>query len=228
MVPEWQVGRAGVRSTAVNPEATTRPSDIANLENEMRKTFVQVVGGVFAIIALYFTYRRVKASEEGQITDRFSKAIEQLGALTAENKPNVEVRLGAIYALERIAMDSPRDHRTIMEVLTAYVRQNAPRSVARPTAAPVADHLCSETEYGDQAILSVVGRRRLGGKREHKEQYIDLSNSDLRGAFLHSSHSSAPVSTSLTWIGRAFILPISRKPISVRRMARTRFSSELT
>src|SRR3982751_6161439 len=36
--------------------------------------------------------------------------------------PNLEVRLGAIYALERIPRDSERDHWPIMEVLCAYVR----------------------------------------------------------------------------------------------------------
>ena len=63
--------------------------------------------------------------EQGHITDRYTKAIEQLGKLDGD-KPNIEIRLGAIYALERIARDSPRDHWTIMEVLTAYVRQNSP------------------------------------------------------------------------------------------------------
>lgn len=41
-------------------------------------------------------------------------------------RPNLEVRIGAIYALERIAQDSDRDHVQIMEILCAYIRQNAP------------------------------------------------------------------------------------------------------
>ena len=44
--------------------------------------------------------------------------------------PNIEVRVGAIYALERIAQDSDRDHVQIMEILTAYVRENAPAAEA--------------------------------------------------------------------------------------------------
>jgi len=44
--------------------------------------------------------------------------------------PNLEVRIGAIYALERIAKDSDRDHVQIMEILCAYIRQNAPASDA--------------------------------------------------------------------------------------------------
>ncbi|MEI4231750.1 pentapeptide repeat-containing protein [Roseovarius sp. D22-M7] len=43
-----------------------------------------------------------------------------------ETLPNLEVRIGAIYALERIAQDSDRDHVQIMEILCAYIRQNAP------------------------------------------------------------------------------------------------------
>ncbi len=45
--------------------------------------------------------------------------------------PNLEVRLGAIYALERIAQDSDRDHVRIMEILCAYIRQNAPADEAK-------------------------------------------------------------------------------------------------
>ncbi|MEM1161441.1 MAG: pentapeptide repeat-containing protein [Pseudomonadota bacterium] len=48
----------------------------------------------------------------------------------SETVPNLEVRLGAIYALERIAQDSERDHITVMEVLCAYLRENAPASAA--------------------------------------------------------------------------------------------------
>ncbi len=49
------------------------------------------------------------------------------GAVDANGKPkiNLEVRLGGIYALERIAHDSPKNQSTIMEVLTAYVRENS-------------------------------------------------------------------------------------------------------
>jgi hypothetical protein len=186
-VPEWQVRRAGVLS-AVNPQAQTTPADVAALQNEMRRTFIQVVGGAFALFALYLTFRRVKVAEQGHITDRYTKAIEQLGAMKAENKPNVEVRLGAIYALERIAQDSPRDHWTIMEVLTAYVRQNAP--------APVGDLTEEENKAANtkgpateiQAILTVLGRRRRDSGREQEGQQLDLRFSDLRGANFRDAH----------------------------------------
>ena len=39
--------------------------------------------------------------------------------------PNLEVRIGGIYSLERIAQDSDRDHIQVMEILCAYIRENA-------------------------------------------------------------------------------------------------------
>jgi hypothetical protein len=186
----------------VNPEAKTTPEQVAALQNEMRKTYLQVVGGAFAFVALVFGYRRVRVAEQGHITDRYTKAIEQLGALNAKSEPNVEVRLGAIYALERIAFDSPRDHWPIMEVLTAYVRQNAPapardttkqeqekdtRDTTKENEEPeIANAKKPATEI--QAILTVLGRRKRDSKRKDKGKYLNLSNSDLCGVDLLGAH----------------------------------------
>jgi uncharacterized protein YjbI with pentapeptide repeats len=188
MVPEWQVRRASVRSAAVNPETKTTPAEVTALQNEMRKTVLQVIGGAFGLVALYLTYRRVIVAEQGHITDRFTKAIEQLGATTAKNEPNVEVRLGAIYALERIARDSPRDHWTIVEVLTAYVRQNAPAPAQTPTQEENENVIVEGPTTEIQAILTVLGRRRRGRKFEKKAQRLDLSRSNLRGANFVGAH----------------------------------------
>src|SRR5215217_8163404 len=72
------------------------------------------------------TQRTLELTEQGQITERFTRAIDQLGATyETTGKPRLEIRLGGVYALERIAWDSPeRDYSTVMEVLTAYVREN--------------------------------------------------------------------------------------------------------
>ena len=48
---------------------------------------------------------RQEIDRQGQITDRYTKAIDQLGS------EKLDVRIGGIYALERIARDSARDHR---------------------------------------------------------------------------------------------------------------------
>ena len=45
--------------------------------------------------------RTYELTEQGQVTDRYTKAIEQLGS------DKLDVTIGGIYALERIARDSP-------------------------------------------------------------------------------------------------------------------------
>ena len=75
--------------------------------------------GLFAAGALVFTARNFTLSREGQVTDRYTKAIEQLGS------DKLDVRIGGIYALERVARDSARDHPTVMEVLTAFIREHS-------------------------------------------------------------------------------------------------------
>jgi hypothetical protein len=104
------------------------PSGAAQ-KKDVVATLAQILGGAALLSGLYFTWRTLQVNREGQITERFTRAIEQLGATDGKGKPRLEIRLGGIYGLERIAKDSPeRDYSTIMEVLTAYVRRNAPRS----------------------------------------------------------------------------------------------------
>ena len=82
--------------------------------------------GLFAAGALVFTARNftlsrrtLELTEQGQVTDRYTKAIEQLGS------DKLDVRIGGIYALERVARDSFTDHPTVMEVLTAFIREHS-------------------------------------------------------------------------------------------------------
>lgn len=91
----------------------------------------------------YNLHRQANTAEQGLITDRISKAVEQLGAEKTVKKngqestqPNLEVRIGGLYALERIAQQNVEEHIQIMDILCAYVReklnfrdksQNAPK-----------------------------------------------------------------------------------------------------
>ena len=56
--------------------------------------------GLFAAGALVFTARNFTLSREGQVTDRYTKATEQLGS------DKMDVRIAGAYALERVARDS--------------------------------------------------------------------------------------------------------------------------
>src|ERR1700722_4841097 len=53
----------------------------------------------------------LEAAREAQYADRYSRALEQLG------NDNQGIRIGGILALEGLALDSPRNHPTVLEVL---------------------------------------------------------------------------------------------------------------
>ncbi len=89
------------------------------LQNEVRTVLLQALGGSLLLVGALATWRQVQVSREGQITDRFTSAVEQLGSGAAD------IRIGGIHALERIARNSPRDRSTITEILTAYVTHHA-------------------------------------------------------------------------------------------------------
>ncbi len=111
----------------VNPyKDDLSPKDRIQAINDTRRTWAQVFGIFGGIALLYLTWRRIEISQEGQITERFTRAIDQLGGVNKKGKKVLEIRLGGIYALERIARDSKKDHWTIMEILTTYVRENSP------------------------------------------------------------------------------------------------------
>jgi hypothetical protein len=113
-------------------------------------TLAQILGGMVLLSGLYFTWRTLQVNQEGQITERFTRAIDQLGDTDDNGNPRLEIRIGGIYALERIAIDSPeRDYSTVMEVLTAYVRGNARRSFGKSKEA---DEHGTSSEGAEQAI----------------------------------------------------------------------------
>jgi hypothetical protein len=65
------------------------------LVNEYRRTWAQIIGGFGLLLGLYFTWRRVEISQDQQVTERFTRAIDQLGATDDKTgNPRWEVRLG--------------------------------------------------------------------------------------------------------------------------------------
>ncbi len=153
---------------------TTDPEKRFTVENEARRTLAQILGGGVFIIGVWFTWRQLKIAQEGQITERFTRAIDQLG-----NK-SPELRLGAVYALERIARDSRRDHWPTMEILAAYLREHAPWGDMARRGPPTPDR--GDDRVVIQAILTVLRRRKL--EYEETQQHLNLSRVDLHGMSL--------------------------------------------
>src|SRR5215216_10201 len=147
------------------------------------------------------TQRTLELTEQGQITERFTRAIDQLGATDDDGNPRLEIRIGAIYALERIATDSPkRSYSTVMDFLTAYVRENAKwdfDEALGPTLQWDQVYRFVEGKFyrshapGDiQAALDVLGRRQDESIPEEYRVSLDLRRAYLAGANLTGANLS--------------------------------------
>ena len=130
------------------------------LANDARSAVVQALAGLLVAIGAVATWRQVHISREGQITERFTRATNQIGSNC------LDVRLGGIYALKRIARNSRTDRNTVQYVLAAFVRGHAPWFVGSPDGpqhptSTVDEHLpWLQVRAPDiQAAVGVLGRR---------------------------------------------------------------------
>jgi len=151
------------------------------LENDARTTLLQGVAGLLLVAGAVATWRQVQVTREGQITERFARAVEQLGSTAPD------VRLGGIYTLERIAKESPADRPTVAAVLGAVVRAHAPWLVGAPDGpphpTPTVDRRLPWLQHRApdvQAAVSALGHR----PPSRDELPLYLSRVDLRGAYL--------------------------------------------
>jgi hypothetical protein len=70
--------------------APTKPSE----KKDLVLAAAQILAGTALLSGLYFTWRTLQVNREGQITERFTRAIEQLEATHDDNSKNLELRLG--------------------------------------------------------------------------------------------------------------------------------------
>jgi hypothetical protein len=190
-------------------ESLVEPKEWPKLEGELGAsrlrvitTIAQIGGGTALLIGIYFTYQNLKATREGQIidrdgqiTERFIRAVDQLGATNKDDKPAREIRLGGIYGLRRIAQDSSEDYRPVREILNDYVRLNAPRpsedgSGGKPGQQPQSASVGGAEVHPEadiQAALDFLGKPIEKWEKVTHTQ-IMLPDTDLRGADLHDAH----------------------------------------
>jgi hypothetical protein len=164
--------------------------------DDARGRLLTLGAGLLAAGALLFTARNFTLSrrtfeltEQGQVNDRYTKAIEQLGS------DKLDVRIGGIYALERVARDSVRDHPTVMEVLTAFIREHSREPWPEPN--PGGQEQERSTRPDVQAAVTVVGRRDPARDVQH----IDLSRAVLTDAVLSGADLSRAVLTDAVLSG---------------------------
>lgn len=161
---EW-LGKSGNSGAETNSTETNSAT--------LRNLALAIFGSVGLILATWRTLdasRNTKIAEQNSfiaesnsITDAFTRAIEQLGSGSNE-KPNIEVRLGAIYALERLSQNNGDYYQTIIDILASYVRQNAPIPDKSER------HRSDTTRIDVQTAMTVIGRREV----RPDEPYLNL------------------------------------------------------
>lgn len=160
---------------ASHDAGSAKGAPLQTARDAARGRLLTLGAGLVAAGALLYTARSFILSREGHVTDRYTKAIEQLGS------QELDVRVGGIYALERIARDSRRDHPAVMEVLTAFIRVHSNQKL--PPSGPGHQGLEQFSPRDVQAAVTVVGRRDV--KRDIRP--LHLARADLSGANLRTA-----------------------------------------
>lgn len=162
------------------------------IQNGAYTNLVQALGGLVLSMTAWVGYqnfrvgeKNLKVSEDKQVTERFSKSIEHLG-----NINQIDIRLGGIYALEQIAIDSAKYHWTIVEILSAFIREKCPLdNVASPAGNLEPTSLEEQSEQKTsvstpkkvgvdiQAAMTVLGRRKVA--QDPPDKSIDLRKVSL-------------------------------------------------
>ena len=161
---------------------------------------------------VYTDARSMETPQEGQSIDGYTQAMEQLGS------EKIEVRLGAIHTLQRLAQDSQRDRVTTVDVMATYVREHDSMSKARLLGQPATDvqmaltvlgsvYDAPNTELGQYWVCGCnLARIRAPGADLSGLNLgtADLTRADLRGAYL-SGANLAYTDLSGTDLHRAYL-----------------------
>jgi uncharacterized protein YjbI with pentapeptide repeats len=178
--PRWPRQREPVPiHPARDPAPTRPPRDWIAITATALPGIAALVALIFASLSVRATNDQLQIAQQGQITDRYNAAITNLGS------SSIDIRLGGIYALQRLMQDSPRDRNTVIAVLCAFVRDEAP-APAKPL------RLHAELNYRQptdvQAALTIVGTR--GPKHDTRTTVVDFNHGQLAHAFLARMHLS--------------------------------------
>lgn len=130
----------------------------AALVTGFRTAVVQLLAVFGASVALIFTAINYRLSRRGQVTERFTNALERLGS------GELYVRIGGILALEQIVQDAPEQGDHAEQVLTAFVRDRAPQRSASASPRPMQERIRKARRSAGGATLASGNDPRAGSR----------------------------------------------------------------
>ncbi|MCO5998488.1 pentapeptide repeat-containing protein [Actinoallomurus rhizosphaericola] len=162
-------------------------------EGAIRTALLQAVGGILLVFGAVTAWRQMLIARGQQrlgrrvaVTEAFAKAVEQLAKDDA-----LALRLGGVYALDRIADDDPTERRRIAQILSAFVRDGAPASGALPRDVRTALEVLTKRDWS--VGIDLAGARLAGASLPAARLTdavltgTDLSGATLRGAILRGA-----------------------------------------
>lgn len=197
-----------------NAQAMTQ-AEVLRARNEWRDTIVKGFGAFFIVITAVYTSRQIRIAheqkniaQEGEATNRFIKAIEHL------NSEHTSARLGAVFALERIAKESEREHWNIVRILTAFLREYSSHAYDHPAYVRLHEHrrlheTMSANELIKRVIINFLVERDVSQDEEGRA--IVLPDVDL--SFQNVSMLKAPKSR----LDRALLLESRLSGVDLRQ-----------
>ncbi|WP_233219434.1 pentapeptide repeat-containing protein [Micromonospora sp. RP3T] len=140
------------------------------------RLLVTSLGGAFVVaIGLLYTARNYRLANRGQVTDRFTKALERL------DSTKTHIRIGGVHALARVLQDSPSHHNDTVDVLIAFLRD---RSASSPESTDPSEDLPQELPEDVRATTTALAYRPP--RRATERTGLDLH--DLRLDYLHAPY----------------------------------------
>jgi uncharacterized protein YjbI with pentapeptide repeats len=173
-LPTQALDALGHRERLETVDARTR------LQNDLRTTALQAIAGLAVLAGAVLGFQQLgedrqqataarKLTLQGQASERFTRAIDQLGS----DRPHAQ--LGGIYGLEQIAQQAPDNRLAVAEVLAAYLHHRIPRPATPPPDLSRVEELRVRAPDA-QAALTVLGRRHT----QETDPWLDLRFLDLR------------------------------------------------
>ncbi|WP_190136175.1 pentapeptide repeat-containing protein [Streptomyces longispororuber] len=198
VVLPWLIWKGPYVLDAAHLDESELKKGSAALVTGLRTAVVAFAAALGAGIALFYTARTYRLTRRGQITDRFTKALERL------DSEKIYIRIGGILALEQIVQDAPDQAATdAARVLGHFIRHRTLHAAPPPAPEssgnqPAAEPLPREPAADIQAALTALTRTESRTHVDPREKLAlhglhlagarlmqaDLTDADLGGATL--------------------------------------------
>ena len=134
--------------------------------------------------------RQADTSQQSLLNERYERGAEMLG------NDVLSVRLGGIYALQRLAWEHPDQyHIQIMRLFCSFAR-NPPGSEKRMVYQYAENEPTRRLREDVQAVMNAIGARSevgLGLEKAAEDFQLDLRDADLHGASLRRANLAGAV-----------------------------------